>query len=420
MKTMSDFDQTSLYEFVEALHADIHLEDLDEATLISAKIRRSERIDAAFSIGSELNRLARFFSSQRFEREVAALKESIPKSVMDDWIVAHTDDVLGGKIEFVRRISEGATAEVWEAKSRLVDKAIAVKCLRPNKISDDTFRTALALAEIQNLFKFRHPNVVHVYEAGRLQGPHGQMGTFLVMEYLEGCTLEEWVAARRTAGIPVTEEEAATICRVIANALYSLHSFPGKGILHLDIKPSNIMVLGGPNAKADAASIRIIDFGSFGRNVSGGHVGTVEYMADERHLPNAEPNASWDIYSTGGLLCYLLTGKHPPRKDQSNPVFEWSMIRSDDLRKVCQIAMAANPSSRYPSIQQLQEDLAAWLYDYPLLHASVSQRTRTIVPSSGDGATNTSGFGLGLHAGDARKTPLRSEHLRWFRVEHSS
>jgi hypothetical protein len=75
MKTMSDFDQTSLYEFVEALHADIHLEDLDEATLISAKIRRSERIDAAFSIGSELNRLARFFSSQRFEREVAALKE---------------------------------------------------------------------------------------------------------------------------------------------------------------------------------------------------------------------------------------------------------------------------------------------------------------------------------------------------------
>jgi hypothetical protein len=144
-----------------------------------------------------------------------------------------------------------------------------------------------------------------------------------------------------------------------------------KTILHLDLKPSNVMVVGGPESAADEQSLRIIDFGSFGSDSGDLQIGTLEYMAPDRHRAGCAANSTWDIFSLGSILYFLITGGHPPLGPDRNPHFDVERIRDDTLRKIFRKATARESADRYRSAGDLAADFHAWLEDYPTLNAGV-------------------------------------------------
>jgi serine/threonine protein kinase len=239
-------------------------------------------------------------------------------------------------------------------------------------VTQNYVRVALAVKEMQQFYRIRHPNVVEVYEAGMLRSPQGVVVPFVLLHYIEGNTLEEWMTNWRQTAPPAHEIQplAAKAVHVLADTVRFLHTKFDEPILHHDLKPANIMVAGGESSRPDATSLRIIDYGSFGGSSEELQIGTRAYMAPERHAyPTPPASTQWDLFSLGATLYYLITGEHPGYDSKlKRPVFHFEKIADTDLRKICQTAVHDVSTSRYDSAQQLAEDLAAWLADEPIPH----------------------------------------------------
>jgi hypothetical protein len=295
---------------------------------------------------------------------------------MPVWVPVPGPDVLGGALEPIERLDDrtGGLSEVWLCVSRYWQKTLVVKYLKQATIVE----RALALAEAK-LHGLLHPNIVRIGDVGYLRGPTNDPVPYVAMEFLGRRTLQQW-RNEQTHGL--SKESAGKITEVILKALQALHSFrPGK-ILHLDMKPSNIMVLRDPEGPDDEGWLKLIDFGApdgvdvavlaAGRESTTNqriHALTHAYAAKERWFENAkEPNPSWDVYSAGGVLWYLITG-HDPKRDLStgDTICDWNLIKDDSfLREICQKAMADDPEKRYKSAEAFAKDLSAWAEHRPI------------------------------------------------------
>ncbi|MEI7812764.1 MAG: serine/threonine-protein kinase [Ignavibacteria bacterium] len=210
-------------------------------------------------------------------------------------ILQENDTVRDYRI--IRKIGEGGMGSVYLAEDTMLDRKAAIKALNPLLTQDNLF-TERFRQEARVQAGLIHPNIVSLHNFFVENGSY-----FMVMEYAEGTTLKEKIAAHGA----VPEKRAAVIFSRMLDALGYAHS---KGVIHRDIKPGNIIIDSSDNVK-------ILDFGiakilgDKGMTKTGAKMGTVYYMSPEQIRASKDIDQRTDIYSLGITLYEMLTGRLP-------------------------------------------------------------------------------------------------------------
>lgn len=204
-----------------------------------------------------------------------------------------------GRYRVERRIGKGGYGEVWLARDERLGREVALK-----RLAGSHRRDALALKrfdeEVRLASAVSHPNIVAVHDLEVL----GE-DTYLVMEYVPGGSLEERVAASG----PLGERDARQLARELAGALEALHA---RGIVHRDVKPSNVLFdEAGTSKLADFTIAReVVSGDTVGVTRAGVPVGTLAFMAPEQARGIAPTPAS-DLYAAAATVYAALAGKPP-------------------------------------------------------------------------------------------------------------
>ncbi len=201
------------------------------------------------------------------------------------------------------RLGSGGMSTVYQATDRVLERTVAVKVLAEHLSDDEKFvarfrREALAVA------KLVHPNIVQVYDTGVDAGRH-----FIVMEYVEGRSGAQLL--QRDGAL-----ESATAVEIAAQACAGLEYAHRMGIIHRDVKPGNLMVIGGPAGGPPEMTVKLADFG-IARAAEqtrltqvGSVVGTAAYLSPEQSR-GEEATPISDVYSLGVVTYQLLTARLP-------------------------------------------------------------------------------------------------------------
>jgi len=203
-----------------------------------------------------------------------------------------------GNCELVEKIGEGGMGAVYRGRDRALDRNVAVKIL-PEALAADKSYVARFIREARALAKVKHPNLISIYQVGQKNGLY-----FFMMEFVEGRTLAALLAQ---GGGGMAVPEAFRILGQVMRALSKVHSL---GIVHRDIKSSNVMI----NSEGQAI---LMDFGlakepqgDSSLTTAGVILGTPDYMSPEQ--ANGDPvDTRSDIYSLGILAFQMLTGRLP-------------------------------------------------------------------------------------------------------------
>lgn len=281
---------------------------------------------------------------------------------MDDDSTELADEIPTrlGEYRVQRLIGSGGMGRVYLAEHEKMQRIVALKTLPPQRM-----RQASAVdrfyAEVRAAARLLHPNIVTAFDAGNVDGVH-----YLAMEYVDGPTLSALVADTG----PLSIADAVSAIRDCARGLAHAHA---AGIVHRDVKPSNLM-------RSSDGTVKVVDLGlaSVGRTAvtnaaqnrdAGKLVGTIAFMSPEQLESPDAVDARSDIYSLGATFYFLLTG-HPPyegdflaqvRGHRHDPLPELFAIRPDaDLRleHVLHRMMAKRPQDRYGSLVEVIADLA--------------------------------------------------------------
>jgi tRNA A-37 threonylcarbamoyl transferase component Bud32 len=214
---------------------------------------------------------------------------------------------FAGRYVIDQVIGKGGMGVVYRAHDKLVDKAIALKLIRRDRLGGEGAVKRL-IAEGVTTRDVRHNNVVAVYDVGEAEG-----SPFVSMEYIEAIPLRDWhrkqVQERRDVPLPVA-------ARIIIEVLAGLEAAHAKGVIHRDLKPENILLTSDPTA--DSAPLKIVDFGiaraagaAAIESATGTGLGTPRYMAPEQITNADSARESADLYSISIIFYELLVDVLP-------------------------------------------------------------------------------------------------------------
>lgn len=257
----------------------------------------------------------------------------------------------GGRFRRIRQLGRGGFGTVWLAVDEQLARTVAVKLAHApdNDTEQRMLREARALAAV------RHPNCVRVFDI--VQDPDGLA---IVMEYIDGQPLSDVVL---NSGL-LADTLAARLWVNMADALAAAHE---QGVLHRDVKPSNVIV-------DTHGTAHLIDFGiarSKGDSTltaTGMMVGTPDFLAPETARGEAASPAS-DAWQLAATVSYALTG-HPPRGTRENPISSLMAAAQGEPcvklpqhsahRRLLTSALDADPAKR-PSLTAIRSELSTWL-----------------------------------------------------------
>ena len=210
--------------------------------------------------------------------------------------------VLGGRYRLVELLGQGGMATIYRARDAQLDRDVAVKLLRPEFGRDPDF-LARFRDEARAAASLGHPNIVAVFDFGEEQSD-----PYIIMELIDGQDLSSIL---RENG-PLPPRQAARVSAEVAKALQAAHV---RGIVHRDVKPSNILVgRDGRVRVADFGIARALDDAQV--TLPGVTMGSVHYFSPEQARGEPATQAS-DIYSLGIVLYESLTGQRPFSGDGS-------------------------------------------------------------------------------------------------------
>jgi serine/threonine protein kinase len=247
-------------------------------------------------------------------------------------------------------IADGGMSEVFYAKDKILDREVAIKKLKVSMYTNP----AKIKKEVEFMLSLNHPNIVKIFDFFDEDGD-----VYIVMEYVEGRTLKEIVNISGKLNV----NNAILYTQQICNALNYAHS---QNIIHRDIKPQNIMV-------DDNGQVKIIDFGIAKSKLSEetktkSFFGSLYFVSPEQ-ISGQKITEKTDIYSTGILLFYLLSGKFPftgekeydvALKHIEKPISRITEQVSDVPQSVENVIIKAtykNPENRYETMGLMEQDL---------------------------------------------------------------
>ncbi|MGO9884651.1 MAG: serine/threonine-protein kinase [Solirubrobacteraceae bacterium] len=251
----------------------------------------------------------------------------------------------------------GGVGVLYRARQLRLDRPVALKLVEPEVARDPVVRERLR-REARAVASIDHPNVVPLYEAGEEDGT-----VYIATRWIEGTELGALIHDEG----PLDPVRAARTAAQIAGALDTAH---GKGLVHRDVKPSNVIL-------TDEGHVYLTDFGlakraqtAPGLTKADQMLGTVDYAAPEQ-IEGSEPDARGDLYSLGCVLFEMLTGA-PPFADQKGAMGKmWAQVNAeppplrrwrDDvpaaLEDVMLGAMAKDPDAR-PTAAAFEEAVMA-------------------------------------------------------------
>ncbi len=261
---------------------------------------------------------------------------------------------LDGRYELLELIGVGGMADIYRARDIVEDRIVAVKILKTEFAGSEEFLRRFR-NESKAIALLSHPNIVKIYDVGFTDKVQ-----FIVMEYVDGITLTDYIEQQ---GV-LKWRDAVHFTIQILKALQHAHD---RGIVHRDIKSSNVMLL------ADG-TIKVMDFGiaRFNREnnktVSEKTIGSVHYISPEQARGDITDERS-DIYSVGVALYEMLTGKKPFDGDspvsialmhmQSTPKkpTELNSTIPEGLEQIVLRAMQKDPAQRYQTAGEMIKDL---------------------------------------------------------------
>ncbi|MDR2526021.1 MAG: Stk1 family PASTA domain-containing Ser/Thr kinase [Oscillospiraceae bacterium] len=262
--------------------------------------------------------------------------------------------ILDGRYEIQEVLGVGGMAVVYRAYDNIDDRPVAVKILKEEFLANEEFRRRFK-NESKAIAMLSHPNIVKVYDVS-----YGDRLQYIVMEYVEGITLKEYIEQRRV----IPWKEAVHFLTQILRALQHAHD---RGVVHRDIKPQNIMLLHSGN-------IKVTDFGiarfsrSETRTMSENAIGSVHYISPEQARGDFTDEKT-DIYSVGVVLYEMLTGQLPFQSDSTVSV-AIMQLQSEPrcpreindaiplgLEQITIRAMQKSPADRHQSAAEMLLDL---------------------------------------------------------------
>jgi serine/threonine-protein kinase len=256
-----------------------------------------------------------------------------------------------GQYKLRRKIASGATGEVYEALGPKVNRPVAIKTIGTSYLNEEAAReySVRFKEEAEAVARLDHPNIVRLYDLGE----EGEVA-FVVMELVRGKDLRSCFES----GVRFEAREAVRMMRELLGALDYAHR---AGIVHRDVKPSNILLdpEGRVKLAMDFAVARLIDTDRTGRTQVGAQAGTASYMSPEQVQGLAADPRS-DVFSSGAVLYQLLTNRPAFTGDKSallksivheHPVKPSQIDASlpGELDRIVSSALAKAPEARYQS-----------------------------------------------------------------------
>jgi len=301
--------------------------------------------------------------------------------------ITPTSVIAGYRIE--ASVAEGGMGAVYRATQIALDRTVALKVIRADRAEDPAFRERF-VRESRLAAAIEHPNVIPIYEAGDDRGV-----LFIAMRFVDGVDLQE----RLEVGAMSVADAVAVFTQLTA-AVQSTHA---AGLLHLDLKPGNVLITDG-----DPAHVYLTDFGLAVRSRRGVDLGagageaggSTNFMAPEQ-ITGSALTVRTDVYALGGILCALLTGEvpypslseeqtfgahlhaPPPRPSRRAPGV------GEEFDDVVARAMAKSPADRYGSVSELGEAARKAAEARSSTNATPSMRQAATAPAENDGKSTT-------------------------------
>lgn len=269
------------------------------------------------------------------------------------------EDLSGKQLGIYRIVApqgEGGMAAVYKAYQPGMDRYVALKILPRHFASDPQF-VARFKQEAQVLAKLQHPHILPVFDFGEAEGY-----TYIVMPFIESGTLIDLLK-----GQPLPLQQIRRVVSQLGDALDYAHS---RGLVHRDVKPSNVLLDERGNCLLTDFGLAKIVEGSMNLTTSGAVLGTPAYMSPEQGLGQT-PDGRSDIYSLGVILYEMATGRAPFKaetpmavmiKHIHDPLPMPSTINPkllDSVERVILKAMAKEPADRYATAAEMVKAIQA-------------------------------------------------------------
>jgi formylglycine-generating enzyme required for sulfatase activity/serine/threonine protein kinase len=306
-------------------------------------------------------------------------------------------ETIDDKYVIEKLVGEGGFGLVYKATHKLWQKPVAIKCFKAlsdaapsmrEKLLQDFIQEGSLLTELSA----RSASIVQARDVGTLMTPNGQWVPYMVLEWLDGLTLEELM--EKHPGKKYTLGEAMRLLEPVAMALDVAHA---RNIAHRDIKPANVFIVGEPFS--DHMLVKLLDFGiakvvqsaaDHGFTKTGGQVTsfTPAYGAPEQFTRSAGSTGPWtDVYALTLMLVELITAKpalegddfiqlgfasaHPEKRP--TPRLH-GVDLGDAVEEVLRNALAIKPADRYQTAGELWNDLRVAIGEEPMKRSTMTDR----------------------------------------------
>ena len=283
-----------------------------------------------------------------------------------------------GDYQIISMLGAGSMGQVFQVEHRVTKRKEAVKILLADVATDSQFLRFMREIGVQG--RLDHPNIARVHNA-----LHFENSLILVMELVEGCSLEKLL---RKGGLPISSG-----IDYICQTLLGLHYAHKRGVVHRDVTPGNLIIT--PDGR-----VKLTDFGlakSLGDHQltnDGDIVGSLYYMPPEQVRHQSDPDLRSDIYSTGAVLYEILTGRKifdssdqlslmvaQVQKQPIQPLDIEPGIGAE-LNAIVLKALAKNPAQRYQSAEEfrlaLQRAGKSWGFAPKIASPNIASRMRVV------------------------------------------